>query len=87
MGRELENAACSGERQRSARENRNLTPHARWSGFGLCLFGFHAFLNFHILKLFRIENLAAFQAFDKFRVFVPRYDANSRMLAYGGHNF
>jgi hypothetical protein len=48
---------------------------------GFLSFLLHAFLNAHVFELAGFENLAAFEALDKFGVFVAADNLHARMLA------
>ncbi len=43
------------------------------------------FFDFHVTELFRVKNLATFQALDVFGVVVPGNNSNFRMLTNGRH--
>ena len=55
------------------------------SGVRFCLFGFDGFFDLHVIKLFRIEDFATFQALDKLNVLVPGDDTHSRVFADSRH--
>jgi hypothetical protein len=51
------------------------------------LFGFGGFFNRHIVKFFGIEDVATFQAFNEFRVFLSGDNADPWVFAGGNHRF
>jgi hypothetical protein len=57
----------------------------RPSGVGFCIFGFGGFFDLHVVKLFGVKDIATFQAFDIFRVFLPGDNTYAWVFADGGH--
>jgi hypothetical protein len=54
----------------------------------ICLsFRLSRFFDFHVMKLFRIKDIATFQALDVFCVFVPGDNSNPWVFAGGNHCF
>jgi hypothetical protein len=51
------------------------------------LFLFGRFLNGHVVEFFGIEDVATFQAFNIFGVFVSGYNSNPWVFAGGNHRF
>lgn len=64
---------------------RQPVPTTSALGFRFRLLGGHSLFNFHVVKLFRVKDFAAFQALDKFDIIMPGNDADAGVFANGGH--